>query len=50
MHVHDYPEIDVKNSLLCAMSSWSWNEVLANSMERAEREGLTDGVARAKGG
>ena len=29
---------------------WSWNEVLANSMERAEREGLTDGVERAKGG
>ena len=32
-----------------SMSTWSWNEVLANSMERAEREGLTDGVARAKG-
>ena len=30
-------------------STWNWNEVLANSMERAEREGLTDGVARAKG-
>ena len=32
-----------------SLSTWSWNEVLANSMERAEREGLTDGVARAKG-